>query len=254
MTTRILSALCCLVLFAIWLNQRPSNGALAANEDAAYGQRETRTIAGWTVHVNMGLLSDEAAATGRALELLQTQLEEILRVVPAAAVADLKKVPLYLSPECAATGPTAEYHPDAGWLRAHGRDPAMEQCVEFTNVRIFEEETKRMPLFVLHELAHAYHHRVLGYDHKDIRTAYKRVKSSGKYDEVERRDAAGRISKDRAYALSNPQEYFAESTEAFFGQNDFFPFNRDELQQHDPETCDLLIKVWGVDKTTAPSE
>ncbi|MFM7555866.1 MAG: hypothetical protein ACKPAH_11315 [Verrucomicrobiota bacterium] len=42
-------------------------------------------------------------------------------------------------------------------------------------------------------------------------------------------------------------EYFAESTEAFFSRNDFFPFNRSELQQHDPAMDALLVRLWGRD-------
>jgi hypothetical protein len=45
--------------------------------------------------------------------------------------------------------------------------------------------------------------------------------------------------------MTNPQEYFAESTEAFFGRNDFFPFTRDELKKHDPGMFDLLGQLWG---------
>ena len=46
--------------------------------------------------------------------------------------------------------------------------------------------------------------------------------------------------------MSNPMEYFAEATEAFFSRNDFFPFNRAELKRHDPEMEQLLAKLWGV--------
>ena len=203
-----------------------------------------QTIDGWTVHVSQELLEHEAAATARALELLKGQLDEIVRVVPQAALTELRKVPLWISPEYPGIQPKAEYHPDAGWLRAHGRKPAMARAVEFTNVRIFESECRRMPMMVLHELAHAYHHRVLGYDDPRIRAAFEKAKASGSYDRVQRRDAKGRIRLDRAYALSNPQEYFAESTEAFFGTNDFFPFTREELKEHDPEMFHLLTKIW----------
>ncbi len=41
-------------------------------------------------------------------------------------------------------------------------------------------------------------------------------------------------------------EYFAETTEAYFSRNDFFPFTRQELLRHDPEMHDLLEKLWGV--------
>jgi hypothetical protein len=164
--------------------------------------------------------------------------------VPVIAVAELRKVSLWVSPEYPGVKPRAEYHPDANWLREHGRDPAMAKGVEFTNVRLFESETTRMPAFALHELAHAYHDRVLGNSHAGIKAAYEEAKASGKYDKVERRDARGQVSTARAYAMTNPQEYFAETTEAFFGTNDFFPFTRAELKQHDPEMFALLEKLW----------
>ena len=217
---------------------------------------DTRRLAGWTVHVRRELLAKDAGATARALELLQTQLEEIIRVVPAAAVKELQKVPLWISPEYPNTPPRAEYHPDAGWLREHGRDPAMEKCVEFTNVRIFEAETRRMPNFALHELAHAYHDRVLadGFANREIKAAYEMAKAGGTYNRVERQDSKGRKSIDRAYALTSPQEYFAENTEAFFTRNDFFPYTRDELKQHDPGMFALLMKLWDVEAKQVESE
>jgi hypothetical protein len=61
---------------------------------------------------------------------------------------------------------------------------------------------------------------------------------------VQRQDAAGRLSYDRAYALKNEQEFFAETTEALFGRNDMQPFTRAELEKQDPETAILLKKVW----------
>jgi len=214
------------------------------------GQRESRELRGWSVLVHRDLLTaDAVATTERALELLDAQLAEIERVVPAPAVARLREVPLHLSPEYEGVSPRAEYHPDPGWLREHGRDPAMARAVEFTNVRIFEAETVRMPNFALHELAHAYHHRVLpdGFDNADVRQAFDRATASGAYAAVERRNGGGRATtKERAYALTTPQEFFAETTEAFFSTNDFFPFTKANLARHDPETTALLTTLWGV--------
>ncbi len=220
--------------------------AFAGSSNAATPAPNTRIIAGWTVHVSARLMDEQGVATARALAILQEQLESIVQTVPAPAVAQLRQVPLWLSPEYAGLAPKAEYHPSAGWLRANGRDPAMARSVEFTNIRIFEAEQRRMPVFVLHELAHAYHDRVLGSHHAGIRAAYEKAKAGGTYDRVERRDAAGRTRLDRAYALSNPQEYFAETTEAFFGRNDFYPYEREQLQRHDPGMHALLATVWGV--------
>jgi Mlc titration factor MtfA (ptsG expression regulator) len=216
----------------------------AANADS---KRETRSIASWTVHISRELLAKDGAATAKALELLQAQLEEIIRVVPQAAVAELQQVPLYFSPEYSGIRAAAEYHPGAGWLSDHGRDPIMAKGIEFTNIRIFEAETRRMPNFALHELAHAYHDRYLPESHNNpaIKAAYEVAKASGKYDRVERQDSEGRKRLDRAYAITNPAEYFAETTEAYFSRNDFFPFTKEELKQHDPAMFELLGKLWG---------
>ena len=201
-------------------------------------------IQGWRVQVSPKLREQDADALDWALTLLTQQLKTICKLVPPKPLAELKKVTLWLSQEYPKTPPRAEYHPGADWLRENGRDPQMVKGVEITDVRNFDAETRRMPLFVLHELAHAYHDRVLGNGEPRLLTAYRNAKSGGKYDKVERQDSEGRKRLDRAYALTNVQEYFAEGTEAFFGANDFFPFNKAQLQTHDPELYTLLEKIW----------
>ncbi len=201
-------------------------------------------VEGWTVQVNERLLAEQKDATDKAIELLRVQLAEIVRVVPAGAVAKLREVTLWFSPEYPGIGPKAEYHPAVGWLRANQRDPAMAKGIEFTNIRIFAAETRRMPNFALHELAHAYHDRVLGFEQPDIKAVYEKAKAGGTYDRVERQDSEGRKRLDRAYAMVNHKEYFAETTEAFFTRNDFFPFTKAELEKHDPEMFKLLGRLW----------
>jgi hypothetical protein len=39
-------------------------------------------------------------------------------------------------------------------------------------------------------------------------------------------------------------EFFAEMTESDLGHNDFFPFNRAELKQEEPEFFELLAKIF----------
>lgn len=217
---------------------------------------DSRTIQGWKVHVNRVLLAADGRQTSQVLDLLDAQLAEITKVVPSEAVKKLRKVPLYFNPEYPGLRPIAEYHPDVQWLRKSGRDPAMAKCVEFTNVRTYATETNRMPWFVLHELAHAYHDRELaeGYGNREIAQSYDRAKSSGHYDKVTRHYGNGRPNTvEKAYAISSPMEYFAEATEAFFGRNDFFPFTRDELKSHDPDMANLIGKLWQVPPETPPA-
>ncbi len=221
---------------------------LGGQASEAVAARETREIVGWQVHIDERLLAEHAAATAKALGLLQGQLTELSGFLPQAAVEKLQQVPLYVSPPYANAAPRAEYHPGAGWLRDNGRDPVMAKAVEFTNVDDFEAECRRMPALVLHELAHAYHDLFLpeGHGNPQVREAYERARASGRYEQVERRDANGNTRIDRAYALTNPAEYFAETSEAFFSTNDFFPYTRDQLERVDPVACGMLADVWGV--------
>lgn len=207
-------------------------------------EHDQRLIAGWTVRIHP-VLFDDAVALEKALGLLRVQLDEIERVVPAKAVTELRKVPLWFNPEHPNTRPHAAYHPSADWLRDHGFDPEMAKGVEFTNVRIFEAETRRMPNFALHELAHAYHDRVLGFGNTEIEVAFEKAKAAGKYDKVQRQDSEGRKRLDKAYAMTNAKEYFAECSEAYFSRNDFYPFTHEELKQHDHEMFTQLGKLWG---------
>ena len=218
----------------------------ACNRPASAAEHECRLIVGWTVQIAPRLAQDDPASLVKALLLLETQLKEIVRQLPPPAVDELQKVTLWFSPEYPNTPPRAEYHPNADWLREHGRNPAMAKGVEFTNVRIFEAETRRMPNFALHELAHAYHDRVvrMGFGNLEIKAAFQHAKDSGSYDRVERKDSEGNSHFQKAYAMTNPQEYFAETTEAFFSRNDFFPFTLEQLKQHDPQAVILLERLW----------
>ena len=96
------------------------------------------------------------------------------------------------------------------------------------------------PWVILHELAHAYHDQKLSFDEPRIVAAYDRFKQSG------HGDAALLYNGKRVkhYGLTNQMEFFAELTESYFGVNDFYPFNRAELLQAEPEIHALLKKIW----------
>ena len=81
----------------------------------------------------------------------------------------------------------------------------------------------------------------MSFDAPTIVEAYEKAKDEGIYEEVLL--FTGR--KVRHYGLSNHKEYFAESTEAYFGVNDFYPFVRAELKEHDPRMYEVMKSVWG---------
>ena len=136
------------------------------------------------------------------------------------------------------------YHESREWLSTHGVNPDKTGAVELANPETFLAWTLDQPWMVLHELAHGYHQRFLGPDHAGIRRCFEQAVAGKTYESVLRING----KRDRHYALNNEKEYFAESTEAFFGVNDFFPFTRAELKEHDPEMFKLLCEVWGINR------
>lgn len=201
-----------------------------------------KKIQGWKVLINNELLSDHGELAKDVLKLLRHQLYQITRVVPDKALAELRRVPIWVEYK-APRHRCMCYHPSKEWLKNHDFNPEKARSVEIANSENFLTWTIGQPWMVLHELAHSYHHCVLGYDNTELREAYEEAVESKQYESV--LHIAGKPR--RAYALNNDQEYFAECTEAFFGTNDFYPFVRSELQQHDPNMYQLLKKLWKVE-------
>ncbi len=207
-------------------------------------QYEAQRIEGWKVLVNRRFARNNASLCADTLEHLRHQLYQIPRKVPAPAVENLRKIVLWVE-EAEPHHPCMAYHPDPGWLRSHGMNPDKARSVEVAHARNFLQWTRQQPWMVLHELAHGYHHQFLGgYANPEIRAAFERMQASKRYESV--LHIGGRTQ--LAYAAKNPMEYFAESSEAFFGTNDFYPFVSAELKQHDPEMYGLLQKLWGAGK------
>jgi len=205
--------------------------------------RTLQQIEGWKVRVDDRLLGDSAdAATGlRALRFLEAKLVEIKAVVPQAKVKELQQVVIVLDLNCGDLR-SMQYHPSAGWLKSHGYPEELARCVHLP--RAADLPTRRnineQPWVILHELAHAYHDQYLDFEEPRIKAAYERFKSSGHGDAAMLYD--GRRVKH--YGLTNQKEFFAEMTESCFGLNDFYPFNRAELREAEPEIFQLLAEIW----------
>lgn len=49
----------------------------------------------------------------------------------------------------------------------------------------------------------------------------------------------------RHHGITDQKKFLAELTEAYFGMNDFLPFNHGELKAHEPEVYQLMEEIWG---------
>lgn len=200
-----------------------------------------RAMHGFRVLVRPGFA--ESPLHDATMAELEHQLYQIVRAVPDAPLADLRKIPIWVGDEAEIHRTKCMFfHPSAIWLRLN--EPGREFLaggVEIANAKNFLSWTRDQPWMVLHELAHGYHHLVLGVAHAGVEAAFTAAKDSKAYQKT--LHFSGREVKH--YALTNGKEWFAEATEAYFGTNDFYPFVRAELRQADPAGHAELVRIWG---------
>jgi predicted HD phosphohydrolase len=140
-----------------------------------------------------------------------------------------------------------------------GLNPDKALCVEINDGPGYRKDLHLWGLggVMVHEFSHAYHHRMLqdGYANQEIYECYKAAMKEKLYACVKVHGPQGPTAK--AYACANEMEYWAELSTAFLGgigpdyadkeYNKWFPFNRQQLKEHDPRAYSLLSKLWKVD-------
>ena len=217
--------------------------AFAAEKPALPTAYTSRNIEGWNVRIDDRLLKDEGATLGeRVLKVLNAKLVDITVIMPDEPLAKLRAVTIQLDLNYGGLSPM-QYHNDAGWLKENGYNENLAKCV---HIPIAEQllsryDALRMPWVILHELSHAYHDQVLGFEEPRVKAAWKKFCDSGKYKSV--LTSPGHMHEH--YGLTNQMEFFSEMTEAYFGSNDFYPFVAGELKRDEPEIYDLMSEIWG---------
>jgi dipeptidyl-peptidase-4 len=244
----LVALLCCLIVLAV-CDFASADDAKESTDRSQQSSADFRfdpvvkDIEGWTVHIDPKLLEGEHGEEGaRALKMLANHLQRIVILVPEDRLAQMRKVEFWVEHQHVELR-GKHYHPDLGWLTERGYDPRLAKKVHITQAaQLFSrQQMVKHPAVILHELAHAYHHQFLGFDEPRIIEAYQKAMKASSYERV----LLYTGKEVRHYAATDHKEYFAEGTEAYFYRNDFYPFVRAELKEHDPTLHDLLVDIWG---------
>jgi dipeptidyl-peptidase-4 len=145
-----------------------------------------RDVEGWKVHVEPSLIDGAHREEGsKALTMLANHLQRIKILVPAAPLAKLQTIEIWIEHDHPRLK-SMQYHPSRDWLVNHGHDPRLTRKVHVTQARelLSRGQMLKHPAVVLHELAHGYHDQILSFDQPEIIVAYKRAKESGSYTNV----------------------------------------------------------------------
>ncbi|MFT5406162.1 MAG: hypothetical protein ACI9DF_005020 [Verrucomicrobiales bacterium] len=229
-----------LLMFAFGMGGRAEEATTVA---AVRFDPVVQEMEGWTVHVDPALLSGEHAAGGKkALRMLGDHLNRISLLVEVTRLKNLQRCEIWIEHDHP-TLKSMQYHPSMGWLKANRHDLRLTRKVHITRAAALLERGQLLkhPAVVLHELAHAYHDQFLTFEHEPTVKAYEKAMEAGLYDKVLLFN--GQMVPH--YAKTNHKEYFAESTESYFYRNDFYPFVRAELKEHDPGMHTVMETVWG---------
>lgn len=203
-----------------------------------------KEIEGWTVTVDTALLpgGEQAELGARALKMLENHLMRIAILLPEEPLEKMRTCGIRIEHHHPELG-NMQYHPGADWLVERGYDPKLNKMVHIpiASRLLLRDQLLKHPAVILHELAHAYHDQILGFDEERILKAYKAAMERGDYDKVLLYNG----DKVPHYATTDHKEYFAEATESYFYRNDFYPFVAAELRLHDPEAFAIMQDVWG---------
>ena len=200
-------------------------------------------LQGWTVHADARLVNGEYKEVGtRSLSMLANHLERLTILLPEKQLAEMRKMEIFIEHSHPELG-NMQYHPGLDWITEHGYDPRLVKKVHIPQAAdlVSRQQMLKHPAVILHELAHAYHDQILGFDQPEIIKIYDDAMKKGIYQKSLLH--TGKTVKH--YATTNHKEYFAEATEAYLYHNDFYPFVRAELNQHDPSAYATMQKIWG---------
>lgn len=211
-----------------------------------------QSIQGFTIYTELKSYKQNYQLTIKALHILNEKLKEILDL----PIADYKKQLLQQTAiflDWNTDSGIARYHSSLGWLQVNEMSIEKFQNIEISNIREFVERSYQNQKYViLHELSHAFHDKQFHYQDQMISNAYYNAIDQELYQDVSYQNYNGSYrSHVIAYGMKNEREFFAELTEAYFGTNDYFPFNRNEIQRHDPVAYQMLQSIWGDVSTVA---
>jgi hypothetical protein len=202
-----------------------------------------RIIEGWTVRIDDRLLQKPHEPLGtRVLKSLEARLSDIRTVMQADRLKKMREFVIVLDMSHGKLV-SMQYHPSREWLLRNGYSADLARCVHIpvASALLEPRQINVQPWVVLHELAHAYHDQVLGFNEARIIRAHAAFRDSGRGDNA----LLAHGGRARHYGLTDHKEFFAEMTESYFGTNDFFPFNRGELQDAESDIYQLMVEIWG---------
>ncbi|MGD0536928.1 MAG: hypothetical protein ABSC03_04695 [Verrucomicrobiota bacterium] len=203
---------------------------------------------GWTLQLEQELLDRQPVLAQRAANRLAAKLAGVMDLLPRRAHGVLRRLPVFLllGEESVHGGHDngAEYFqrqaPDHWPLL----DRRWRSALVVYSAPNYDQLSEQWATRVLvHELAHAWQLEQWPEKQPDILGAWEQAVQKGLYLKVK---AANGSVIERAYAMENQLEYFAELSMAYFWRGEYEPLDRAALRERDPAGFAMIEKMWGI--------
>lgn len=209
---------------------------------------ETVKAGEWVIEVEKQLRDNDRDISDRAVKRLEEKLDNSFEVLPESSHALLKNHKFFLmyGPKASDGGRDngLEYYQKHAPQHYKHIDPRWGGCIAIYSAENYVQISDLWALkVIIHELAHAYHLEQWPETQEDIRQAWKNAVQIGIYMDV--KDNEGKTI-EKAYAVVNQLEYFAELSCMYFAGCNYQPFNRSELKAYDPVGYAMIEKMWGI--------
>lgn len=201
--------------------------------------------------IQVHMADDLYASTATAQEVydaIAADLLEIEQRIPTERARFLRSTQIWAELD-AGTASALVYHPSEQWLVDNGMPAKLAKDIQIQRAQAYLDISHsttapvvRQPAALLHEFAHALFDQRDDALRSNVQAAYDNAITQQIYDNV----ALGNGSNGTAYAATNVQEYFAELSEAYFWDNDGFPFDRNDLEMRDPMGLAAIEAAWGI--------
>lgn len=203
-------------------------------------------MAGWSVLIEEEMIAKNPALADRIQRRAERKLQEIRGLLPSHTLSVLQRVPIFfLYGEKSSHGGRsrgAQYFAPSAPDFNKRLDPRMGGAIVIYSAEHFCNQTEfGSTKMLLHELAHAWHLEQWSENKPDIMLSFKGAVDKHLYQQVRKSDGS---TLDKAYALENQLEYFAELSCVWFCGNDHFPFDRGDLALYDPSGYQLMLQLW----------
>jgi hypothetical protein len=192
------------------------------------------------------LAVDHPRLASNALARLSSKLQEVKKVLPRHSLPLLQQRKIFLllgqASRLGGKNSGADYFQRHAPAHFSNLDPRMASSIVIYSATNFVWLNELWALKVLiHEMAHAWQLEQWPETQPDILAAHQHALRKGLYQNI-----LGDHDQplEKAYAITNQLEYFAELSCMYFAACNYFPRHRQELQAYDPVGYAMILKIW----------